>query len=63
LNNILPDDGKRKKAVVWRKQYSLQGAGGTASGAAEYTNAYRSSDSISKYGSIPTFSGQVRLDA
>lgn len=28
------------------KQYSLQGAGGTASGAAEYTNAYRSSDSI-----------------
>ena len=28
------------------KQYSLQGASGTASGAAEYTNAYRSSDSI-----------------
>jgi len=63
LNNILPGDGKRKKPSYGGKQYSLQGAGGTASGAAEYTNAYRSSDSISKHGSIPTFSGRVRLDA
>ena len=37
---------KRKKPSYGGKQYSLQGAGGTASGAAEYTNAYRSSDSI-----------------
>ena len=37
---------KEKKPSYGGKQYSLQGAGGTASGAAEYTNAYRSSDSI-----------------
>ena len=36
----------RLKKLNGGKQYSLQGAGGTASGAAEYTNAYRSSDSI-----------------
>ena len=37
---------KEKKPSYGGKQYSLQGASGTASGAAEYTNAYRSSDSI-----------------
>ena len=37
---------KEKKPSYGGKQYSLQGAGGIASGAAEYTNAYRSSDLI-----------------
>ena len=37
---------KEKKPSYGGKQYSPQGAGGTASGAAEYANAYRSSDSI-----------------
>ena len=37
---------KEKKPSYGGKQYSLQGAGGTASGSAEYTNAYRSNVSI-----------------
>ena len=40
------------------KQYSLQGAGGTASGAAEYTNAYLSDDSSA---SLQNLQGAVFL--